>query len=163
MKVIIIADTHLPSKTRGFPQILKQEMKDADYILHAGDWQTSDVYKEIISYAPTEGVYGNVDNESILELLPARHIVTIQGMKIGLVHGHGERGTTERRAIQAFQEEGIDMIIFGHSHIPMSRYHNGILLFNPGSPTYKRKLPYHSFGKMTVNEEGFMVEHVYFR
>ncbi|MFP3472622.1 metallophosphoesterase family protein, partial [Micrococcus sp. SIMBA_144] len=69
--------------------------------------------------------------------------------------------TTEKRALEAFEGEDVDVIIFGHSHIPFSRFMKGILLFNPGSPTDKRKLPYYSHGVLTI-EETWKIEHVFY-
>ncbi|MFQ6731969.1 metallophosphoesterase family protein [Virgibacillus tibetensis] len=113
-------------------------------IIHAGNWNSMDIFHILIKYAEVKGVYGNVDNKDIQEQFSDQEILHINGHKIGIVHGHGEKKTTERRSMEAFEMEDPDVIIFGHSHIPMVRYSKKTLLINPGSPTDKRTLPYYS-------------------
>lgn len=100
-----------------------------------------------------KGVYGNVDGEDMRALVPARQLIDIGGLQIGLVHGHGDKKTTEQRAVEAFAKEQVDAIVFGHSHIPVIKYFKGVLLMNPGSPTDKRKLPFYSFITLEIGNE----------
>lgn len=137
MKIVVLSDTHLPKRKKGLPTRLLEELKDVEIIIHAGDWLTIDVYNELQTYARVEGVYGNVDDEEIIGLLPSKKIVEVGGFTIGITHGHGKGKTTEKRAIAAFEGEKVDCIIFGHSHIPVKKYEGDILIFNPGSPTDK--------------------------
>lgn len=110
MNIVVISDTHLPKRKMGLPTRLLEQLKDADLIIHAGDWTTIDVYKELQSYARVEGVYGNVDGQEIIELLSFKKIVEVCGFKIGITHGHGKGKTTEKRAIEAFKGEKVDCI-----------------------------------------------------
>ena len=126
--------------------------KTADLIVHAGDWKSMDVYRTLSNFAEVKGVYGNVDPGDVKENFPSQQIVEVSGHRIGIVHGHGEKKTTEKRALEAFELEEVDVVIFGHSHIPMVRYFKNILLMNPGSPTDKRKLPYYSYGILEIGE-----------
>ncbi|WP_100011506.1 metallophosphoesterase family protein [Lentibacillus sediminis] len=153
MKVTVIADTHMPKMAKELPARLVQELNTTDLIIHAGDWNSIDVLQCLAAYAPVKGVYGNVDSEEIIEQFPEREILHISGHKIGVVHGHGTGKTTEKRALDAFSEDVVEMIIFGHSHIPMVKYVKKILLLNPGSPTDKRKLPYYSFAVLNIDKE----------
>lgn len=153
MNIVVISDTHLPKRKMGLPTRLLEQLKDADLIIHAGDWTTIDVYKELQSYARVEGVYGNVDGQEIIELLSFKKIVEVCGFKIGITHGHGKGKTTEKRAIEAFKGEKVDCIIFGHSHIPVNRFEGEILIFNPGSPTDKRRQKQYSFGVITISDK----------
>src|SRR3954447_22563592 len=105
MKIVVISDTHLPKRKKGLPTRLIEELQVADMILHAGDWQTIDVYKQLQSYSRVEGVYGNVDDQEIKALMPSKKIVEVCGYKIGITHGHGKGKTTEKRAIAAFESE----------------------------------------------------------
>ncbi|MBH0230251.1 metallophosphoesterase family protein [Halobacillus yeomjeoni] len=162
MKLIVLSDTHMPKKAKQLPDRLIEELKDADLIIHAGDWQTVEVYHELKKHAPVRGVYGNVDGEDIKRLFPSQLVFDAEGHKIGVIHGHGEKKTTEKRVIEAFEKEDVSLIIFGHSHLPLLRYYKNKLLFNPGSVTDKRKLPYYSFGKLTVSEE-IQAEHIFFK
>ncbi|AYA76170.1 YfcE family phosphodiesterase [Bacillus sp. Y1] len=161
MKITVISDTHIPKKAKSLPSKVITELKQSDLIIHAGDWQTLDVYHECLQYGDVRGVFGNVDSEELQELLPEKLVVVIECVRIGVVHGHGKRWTTERRAMEAFANDPVDCIIFGHSHIPVLKEINGILLFNPGSCTDKRRQPKPSFGIITVNN-GLHAEHVFF-
>lgn len=161
MKIIVISDTHMPKRAKSLPSRLLEELKDADLIIHAGDWQTIDVYNQLTAFAKVEGVYGNVDAENIKEMFIEKQIVEVCGFKIGITHGHGTGKTTEKRAIQKFEGEMVDCIIFGHSHIPINKYINGILLFNPGSPTDKRRQEKYSFGVITI-DDSLAAEHIFF-
>ncbi|WP_085521893.1 metallophosphoesterase family protein [Tuberibacillus sp. Marseille-P3662] len=162
MNVIVLADTHMPKRAQLLPEFLAPYLREADLIIHAGDWQTRELYDELRSYAPVEGVAGNVDTADMIERLGYQKRLIHQGYQIGLVHGHGEKGTTERRAYEAFVDDPPDIIIFGHSHIPYLRYHRKTLMFNPGSPTDKRRMPYFSFGVLSLGET-FSAEHIFFK
>ncbi|WP_028785009.1 metallophosphoesterase family protein [Thalassobacillus devorans] len=161
MKIIVTGDTHMPKKAKQLPGRLLEEIKTADIVIHTGDWSSMEVYHTLAAYKNVYGVYGNVDGEEIQRFFPARQIIQLEGFKIGIVHGDGEKKTTEKRALETFEGEDVDMVIFGHSHIPLLRYFKKLLLFNPGSPTDKRRLPYYSFGILTINE-GIKAEHVFF-
>ncbi|MFG6146746.1 metallophosphoesterase family protein [Halobacillus sp. B23F22_1] len=161
MEIIVISDTHLPKKNRGLPPVLKDEMKKADLVIHAGDWQTPEVYEQIKQFGDLAGVYGNVDGDEIKALVPRREILHVKGFTIGIVHGHGEKKTTEQRVIEEFAEEEVDVIIFGHSHLPLLRFVKKTMLFNPGSATDKRRLPYYSYGKLTIEEDIYASHHFY--
>ena len=163
MKIVITSDTHLPKKGRGLPSPLLADCTTADLIIHAGDWSTMEVYQQLSSYAPVKGVYGNIDSDEIIERFPARELLEIEGMRIGIVHGDGDKKSTERRALDAFETPLPDVIIFGHSHIPYLRYFKKTLLINPGSPTDKRVLPFFSYGILTVLDGGMKTEIVYFK
>jgi uncharacterized protein len=161
MKIIVLSDTHLPKRKKGLPARLVDELKDVELIIHAGDWQTLDVYHELQSYAKVEGVYGNVDDEEIMGLLPSKKILEAGGFRVGITHGHGKGKTTEKRAIGAFEGEKVDCIIFGHSHIPVKRYEGEILIFNPGSPTDKRRQKQYTFGVFSISDK-IEANHIYF-
>jgi uncharacterized protein len=161
MKIVVLSDTHMPKGGKILPKRVTDELKDANLIIHAGDWQTIDVYNELKSYAKVEGVFGNVDGPDIQELFQEKLIVEVNGFKIGITHGHGKGKTTEKRAIQAFDNEKVDCIIFGHSHIPIKRYEKEVLLFNPGSPTDKRRQEKLSFGVFYLTDT-LEANHIFF-
>ncbi|RST72019.1 metallophosphoesterase [Siminovitchia acidinfaciens] len=152
MKIIVTSDTHIRNNNKQIPECLLKECESADLIIHAGDWVTMEVYKELSSYAKVVGVHGNVDGEEVREHFNAKELIEVSGFKIGIVHGHGEKLTTEKRALEAFEQEGADIIIFGHSHIPLIRYFNKVMLMNPGSPTDKRRMPYYSYGILHIDK-----------
>jgi uncharacterized protein len=161
MKIVVLSDTHLPKRSRGLPGRLLDELQDVDLIIHAGDWKTIGVYHQLQEYGRVEGVYGNVDDGEIIGLLPPKKIVEAGGFRIGITHGHGKGKTTENRAIAAFEGEKVDCIVFGHSHIPVMRYEGNLLIFNPGSPTDKRRQKLFSFGVISLSDK-IAAEHIFF-
>ncbi|RWZ54733.1 metallophosphoesterase [Halobacillus fulvus] len=161
MKIIVLSDTHMPKKGTILPERFVRELNQTDLIIHAGDWQTLEVYEQLKSYAPVKGVSGNVDEEEVRKRFPEKEILEVNGKRIGIVHGHGEKKTTEKRVVEAFEGEQLDLIIFGHSHLPLLRFVKKTMLFNPGSLMDKRRLPSYSFGKLTIEEE-IHVEHIFF-
>lgn len=162
MRVIVLSDTHIPKRAKELPSELVRELKQADLIIHAGDWQTIEVLDMLRPYGPIEGVYGNVDSEHIKQQFPDKKLLEIKGFKIGVVHGHGQKQTTEKRALAAFSEESLDLLIFGHSHIPVKKQIGGMWVFNPGSPTDKRRQPSFSFGILEITDT-LEINHLYFK
>ncbi|MFD1032734.1 metallophosphoesterase family protein [Metaplanococcus flavidus] len=160
-KVIILSDTHIPARASQLPKILVDACQDADLIIHAGDWQVLDVFFELSAYAETVGVAGNVDPWEIVDRFGKKKILTVENLKIGVIHGDGIRSTTEQRALEAFAEDEVDLIIFGHSHTPLMRQEAGVTLFNPGSPTDKRRQQQYSFGILEIGEE-WHLQHIFF-
>lgn len=161
MKIIVVGDTHIPKRAKKIPQVIKRASLEADLMIHVGDWQTLDVYQEFLSLGNVEGVYGNVDDQELKAILPEKRILLVHSFKIGIFHGHGRTSTTEKRAIQAFENDKVDCILFGHSHIPVMKYHEDILLFNPGSATDKRKQKEFSYGILEVGEQ-LRAKHIFY-
>lgn len=143
------------------PSRLAKDLRSADLIIHAGDWQTLHVYDMFREYAEVVGVYGNVDNDNVRKKFNEKEVIRIGEYAIGITHGHGTKNTTEERALAMFAEEKVDCIVFGHSHFPVSKTVNGVLLFNPGSPTDKRRQPQYSHGLITIDDE-LRSEHVFY-
>ncbi|KKK37283.1 phosphodiesterase [Mesobacillus campisalis] len=161
MKIVVVSDTHIPKRAKKFPQPLICEMETADLIIHAGDWQTFEVYQELSAYGNVTGVTGNVDSPELGRVLNSRELVAIEGFKIGVVHGHGRGKSTVNRAKSAFAGEKVDCIIFGHSHIPMYKEEDGVILFNPGSATDKRRQGKFSFGLINLGNT-IEAHHIYY-
>ena len=152
----------MPAKASQLPETLKLGLQRADIILHAGDWTSLDVLAQLSGYAPVYGIAGNNDGPEVVARFGYSRIVECGGKRIGLVHGHGRSGTTERRAMDAFKGQKVDAIVFGHSHVPLCREHNGILMFNPGSPTDKRRQPSYSYGVLQLSGGRLQGKIVYF-
>ncbi|AZB41340.1 metallophosphoesterase [Bacillus sp. FJAT-42376] len=162
MKLLVLSDTHIPKRSKAYPDRLLEELKQADAILHAGDFLTADAYHELCGYGMVYAVYGNADNEDVKSMLPDKQLLKMNGFTIGLIHGHEGKGrTTEKRALNAFQDQKLDCLIFGHSHIPVHKQEGDLLLFNPGSPTDKRRQPFFSYGILTLEQE-LRAEHIFF-
>ncbi|MDN4522866.1 metallophosphoesterase family protein [Fictibacillus fluitans] len=161
MKIVVLSDTHMPKKAKKLPERLIADLNTADLIIHAGDWQSPEVLHQLQQYAPVEGVTGNVDGPEMKELFNERFLLKIEQFTIGVVHGHGTKQTTEKRAIAAFNDTEVDCIIFGHSHIPKNYRKDGVLLFNPGSPTDKRREKQFSHGILTIDDQ-LIANHVFY-
>jgi uncharacterized protein len=152
MRIVVLSDTHMPRSAKSLPAPVVKALGSADYILHAGDWTTSAVADKLAKYAPLDGVAGNNDGQDLVKRFGYKKLLELGGVRIGIVHGHGVQGTTESRAWEAFRRDKVDVILFGHSHVPLYKERNGVLLFNPGSPTDKRRQKAYSFGVWTVQE-----------
>jgi uncharacterized protein len=123
---------------------LKRHLKDADIIIHAGDFKSGKVIDIIKQHKKFIGVWGNNDGASIREIIKEKEIIKINGYKIGIYHGHGEGKSTIDKAYSMFKEDRVDVIIFGHSHQPIIKTIDKTLMLNPGSPTSKRKERWYS-------------------
>ena len=124
-RITVLSDTHMPRKAKELPASLLEDIRHSDLILHAGDWSNWELYEQLSQYATVEGVAGNVDDERIIERLGYKKLVEIEGKRIGMVHGHGQGGTTPSRARKAFADTEVDCILFGHSHIPFKEHVQG--------------------------------------
>ncbi|SFQ32654.1 metallophosphoesterase family protein [Salibacterium halotolerans] len=159
MKIVVLGDTHIKKTDKPLPDRLLRELGDSGHIIHTGDVQIPEVLHTLERYALMTAVQGNVDGEDIRDLAPQKQLLDINGWAVGVVHGHGEKKTTEQRALEAFQDPP-DILVFGHSHLPLLRYSGKTLLFNPGSLLYRRRAPYCSFGILHL-EDTIEASHVF--
>jgi putative phosphoesterase len=138
--VAVISDTHLPRGSRRLPDPCVASMRASDLILHAGDFTSAEVVEELEALGPPlAAVHGNVDSEDVRRLLPAVRTVDAGGVRIGIVHDAGPAAGRLERMRAQFPDA--DAVVFGHSHIPLHEERDGFQLFNPGSPTDKRRQP----------------------
>ncbi|MEA3305624.1 MAG: metallophosphoesterase family protein [Candidatus Omnitrophota bacterium] len=151
MKIGVLSDTHIPRTTSKLPDEIYGAFKDVDLILHAGDFTEFPVLDELKKLAKTEAVCGNMDSHGIQKALPAKRIIKAGKFVIGLIHGYGAPSTLMDTVKDEFSGEHADVIIFGHSHLPVNEIKNGILFFNPGSPTDKIFAKYNSYGILMIN------------
>ncbi|MDF2926972.1 MAG: phosphodiesterase family protein [Paenibacillaceae bacterium] len=163
MRIGVVSDTHLHCRNVRLPDALVRGLDGVDLILHAGDWVSERVADELELIAPVDGIAGNNDGFEIVDRFGLQKLLQVEGVTIGLIHGDGHGKTTEKRAFDAFAGRAADIIIFGHSHIPYQERRGGSLLFNPGSPTDKRRQPRFSYGVIEISN-GNCVEarHFYF-
>ena len=152
MKIGVISDTHIPKRAKCLPEIVLDTFKGVHHIIHAGDLMSMEVIYKLEELAPVTAVTGNTDSPELLERLGDKKILTLGNFSFGIFHGHGKKGKTVENAIKCFQDDTVNCIIFGHSHIPYCQFYDNILLFNPGSPTDKRRNMYYSFGLIEVDE-----------
>ncbi len=163
MRIVVLSDTHMPRSAKSLPSPVVKALGTADYILHAGDWTTPAIADMLAKHAPLEGVAGNNDGQELVKQFGYKKLLELGGIRIGIVHGHGVQGTTESRAVDAFRREKVNVILFGHSHIPLYKKRNGMLLFNPGSPTDKRRQSTYSFGVWTIQDGSLEASIHYFK
>lgn len=159
----VISDTHMPKRALSLPKELIEGLQGVDLILHAGDLTDESVITELEKIAPVYAVHGNVDPPELKDKLPEKRIIEYKGFRIGLTHGAGEHGSTLGRAMDAFRDEELQAIVFGHSHKPYNERINGMLIFNPGSPTDKRFEVFYSYGLIIPQETKLIGKVKYFK
>lgn len=152
MKIGVISDTHIRSSAKLLPSIVYEVFEGVDMILHAGDILIEEVIIELSAIAPVYAVAGNNDGYDMLQKYGAKKIIEADGKRIGLTHGMS-RGRTYMNAYMEFDGEEIDCVVYGHSHKPHNEVLDGVLFFNPGSPTSRRFEPRYSLGLLHVNTE----------
>ncbi|MDD5617757.1 MAG: metallophosphoesterase family protein [Candidatus Omnitrophica bacterium] len=151
MKIGVISDTHIPERALDLPKEIYTAFKDADLILHAGDFISPDVLDSLSKICPVTAVYGNMDSAEIRNKLKEKEIICAGKFKIGLMHGKGHPKNLINLVKDSFTEK-LDIIIFGHSHTPLNEEIDGTLFFNPGSPTDTIFAPYRSYGIIEIND-----------
>jgi putative phosphoesterase len=157
MLVAVISDTHMPRGARRLPDAFVERIRAADLLLHAGDFMTVEVLRELERIGPPlVGVHGNVDTAELRRLLPAERIVRAEDARIAMVHDAGPSAGRLERLRRRFGDSA-DAVVFGHSHLPLhERAADGFQIFNPGSPTERRRAPAHTMGLAQV--EGSSIE-----
>lgn len=150
-RLLLTADTHVPGRARMLPPGLLAAADAADLIVHAGDWVSASVLDELEQHGEVLGVWGNNDGDDLRSRLPEVARRTIEGVEFAVVHETGSAPTREKRMDAAYP--GIDVLVFGHSHIPWDTVTpNGLRLLNPGSPTDRRRQPVKTFLTLTVDD-----------
>ncbi|CAK7062444.1 metallophosphoesterase family protein [Tissierella sp.] len=162
MKIGIISDTHITKNISSFIDFLDTYFKEVDIIVHSGDYISIEVIEALQKYKNFIGVWGNVDEPEVKNLIKEKEIVTIEGYRIGIFHGHGNSSNTLDRAYEKFREDDVDIIIFGHSHQPLVKTKKGILMLNPGSLTNKRQERWYSYIILELNTESIDLQFKFF-
>ncbi|GAB3476496.1 metallophosphoesterase family protein [Amycolatopsis cihanbeyliensis] len=142
MRLLIMADTHVPKRARALPTVLWQEVAAADVVVHAGDWVEDGLLDELERRAARlVGVFGNNDGPELRARLPELASADLAGLRLAVVHETGPAKGREQRCARDFPDT--DVLVFGHSHIPWdSVAESGLRLLNPGSPTDRRRQPH---------------------
>jgi uncharacterized protein len=141
----------MPRHARALPAPLRAGLDGVDLIVHCGDMVDAMAIPLFEAIAPLEAVAGNNDPADLLHRFGKRKILEFGQVRIGIVHGHeGSGRSTLARAENAFKHDRVHAILFGHSHVPYCEWHDGVLLFNPGSPTDRRRQPQFSYGILRV-------------
>jgi putative phosphoesterase len=149
MRLAIISDTHMPRGARAIPPACLERCAAADAILHAGDLCDVTVLELLRALGPpVHAIHGNVDTAAVRALLPARLELTLEGARIGMTHIPGP--ATGRVARLRADFPACDAVVFGHTHMPEHAQLDGFQIFNPGSPTERRRSPVHTMGLATI-------------
>ncbi|WP_329034371.1 metallophosphoesterase [Streptomyces sp. NBC_00178] len=152
MRLLLTSDTHVPKRARQVPAALLEAVDAADVVVHAGDWvdvATLDLFEA--RARRLVGVFGNNDGAELRARLDETARVELAGIRLGVVHETGAARGREQRCAARFP--GLDVLVFGHSHIPWDTVApGGLRLLNPGSPTDRRRQPYRTY--MTAEVSG---------
>jgi putative phosphoesterase len=141
LRLVLISDTHVPKRARALPDQVWAAVDNADVVFHAGDWVTAELLDEFERRSRRLlGVYGNNDGAELRRRLPETASITLEGLRISMVHETGPAKRREERCEALFPDS--DVLVFGHSHIPWDTTSaGGLRLLNPGSPTDRRRQP----------------------
>lgn len=152
-RLLLTSDTHLPLRARRLPDELLQAVEWADLVVHAGDW-VDEATLDLLAYRARRlvGVHGNNDSPELQARLPEVARFLEGGLRFGVVHETGAARGREGRCAARYPD--LDVLIFGHSHIPWDTQAPGELrLLNPGSPTDRRRQPHCTYMTCTVADE----------
>jgi uncharacterized protein len=149
VRVVVLSDTHAPRRWKSCPPAVAAQLRIADLILHAGDVCTASVLDELAEYAPVTAVVGNNDGPDVAAWGAAETAeLAVEGLRVAMIHDSGQAAGRLARMRARFPES--DLVVFGHSHIPMDVAADGFRIFNPGSPTDRRRQPHGTLGVLHV-------------
>lgn len=159
--IAVLADTHMPKGGRALPERCAELLGEAEAVLHAGDFFAAPILHEIdaLCPGPIHAVHGNVDEAELRRLLPETVEVELGGARIAMVHDAGPAKGRVGRMRARFPVA--DALVFGHSHLPLHEEEHGFQIFNPGSPTERRRAPRHSMGLLRLDTGRPAFEHVW--
>jgi len=158
--IAVLADTHLPRGSRRLPERSLELIAVADAVIHAGDFSTVAVLRELEALGPpVHAVHGNVDDEALRAWLPETLELDLGGHGVAVVHDAGPARGRLARLRRRFP--AAEAAIFGHSHLPLHERADGFQIFNPGSATERRRAPQRSMGLLHVERDGLRFEHVW--
>jgi putative phosphoesterase len=157
VRLLLLADTHVPRRAKALPAAVWDEVDRADVVVHAGDWVAASLVEAITARARLIGCYGNNDGPDVRALLPDIARVELDGLRLAVVHETGASAGRDERMAALYPD--VDVLVFGHSHIPWdATASTGLRLLNPGSPTDRRRQPFCTY--LTAEVEGGMLHDV---
>jgi putative phosphoesterase len=153
VRVVVLADTHAPRRWRVCPPRVAEHLRAADLILHAGDVCVAPVLTELAQYAPVVAVLGNNDGPDVagwgVDGTGPTAELDLDGLSVAMVHDSGAATGRILRMRRRFP--GADLVVFGHSHIPLHESAGDLRIFNPGSPTDRRRQPHGTLGLLQID------------
>jgi uncharacterized protein len=156
VRVVVLSDTHAPRRWKACPPLVAEHLRGADLILHAGDVCTAKVLTELADYAPVTAVLGNNDGPDVAGWGAAETAeLELDGLRVAMIHDSGPAAGRMTRLRRRFP--AADLVVFGHSHIPMDVSAPDLRIFNPGSPTDRRRQPHGTLGLLVI-EVGRLAE-----
>ena len=157
MRVAVLSDTHAPHRWRGCPPAVAAVLAGCELILHAGDVCTEQVLTELQQWAPVHAVLGNNDGPDVRDWgAPETLELDLAGLPVAMIHDSGPAAGRADRLKRRFPQA--QLVIFGHSHIPWDEHvpwdksGAGQRIFNPGSPTDRRRQPRGTMGLLDVRD-----------
>ncbi len=158
--IAVIADTHMPKGRRALPDACVERIREAEALLHAGDFSAASVLAELRGLCPVVlEAHGNVDDAELRRELPESLEVEAGGRTVAVLHDAGPAKGRLGRMRARFPEA--DAVVFGHSHLPLHETDGGFQIFNPGSPTERRRAPRPSMGVLHPTASGLRFEHLW--
>jgi len=149
--VIVLSDTHAPRRWRSCPPAVAEQLRGADLILHAGDVCTASVLDELAGYAAVRAVRGNNDAPEVAAWgAPDTLELDLDGLSVAMIHDAGRAPGRPARMRRRFPDA--ELVVFGHSHMPLDYAGDGQRIFNPGSPTDRRRQPRGTLGVLDVRD-----------
>jgi len=149
LRVVVLADTHAPRRWKQCPPKVAEHLAEADAILHAGDVCVPSVLDELAEFAPVHVVAGNNDGPDVVAWgAPETLELTLEGVNIAMIHDSGQKEGRLTRMRTRFPKA--DLVVYGHSHIPMDITGTNLRIFNPGSPTDRRHQPQGTIGELDI-------------
>jgi len=158
--IAVIADTHMPRGARRLPERCVELVGAAEAVIHAGDFSAISALEEMRALCPiVHAVHGNVDEDSLRRSLPAELEVEVDRRTVAITHDAGPAKGRLARLRRRFP--AADAVVFGHSHLPLHEIEDGFQIFNPGSPTERRRAPRPSMGLLECGKAGLAFKHVW--
>ena len=158
--IAVISDTHMPKGERRLPAACVENIREAEALIHAGDFSAASVLEELRQLCPVVlAVQGNVDDAELRRQLPESLQAEVGGHTLALLHDTGPAKGRFARMRARFPEA--DALVFGHSHLPLHEEADGFQIFNPGSPTERRRAPRPSMGLLHPTASGLRFEHLW--
>lgn len=151
MRVVVVSDTHAPRFWKVCPPAVAARLEGADLILHAGDVCTPEVLDELSAFAPVRVVLGNNDGPEVAAWGADETLeLELDGLRVGMIHDAGPKDGRLARMHRRFPTA--DLVIFGHSHIPLDAADDRLRILNPGSPTDKRRQPHRTLAELIITD-----------
>jgi putative phosphoesterase len=158
--IALIADTHMPKGKRRLPDACYEQLLAAEAVIHAGDFSAGSVLDELEALSPAvHAVRGNVEDPELWDRLPESIEIDLGGHRLAVIHDAGPSKGRLSRLRDRFPDA--DAVVFGHSHLPLHEEEDGFQIFNPGSPTERRRAPRASMGLLHPTPSGLRFEHLW--